>query len=93
MRAQTTQAEEDQRIGDLVKLALGLVLMALVMLWWWNHPFPSGKQPDLLGFVQFFGRELLLIIPLIAVAAILALVAAWRICAGWLKQRGRSRDG
>ncbi|WP_431104167.1 hypothetical protein [Roseateles noduli] len=92
MKEQISPSEEDRQLGNLVKAALALVLMVLIMFWWWNYPLPSGKRPDLFDFVQFFGRELLFVIPLILVAVILAVVAAWRICARGLKRWGRARS-
>ncbi|WP_431286966.1 hypothetical protein [Roseateles chitinivorans] len=92
MKAQTPLAEEDRKIGELVKLVLSALVLLLIIIWTWNEFRPGGRSTDFFDFALFFGRELLVIVPFILVAVVIALVAAWRFCARWVKRRRRARE-
>jgi hypothetical protein len=65
-------------------LAVAALCLLLVGMWWslgWT--FPDGTHMDFWGFVQFWGRELLLVV-LAALALLLVMVL---LVVKWLRTR------
>jgi len=46
---------------ELALAVAGVVILVLGMVAFYYYPYPSGQRPDLIGFVAFWLRELLII--------------------------------
>jgi len=85
------QAESRQRpeTKGLVPLALSVLVLLGLMLAYWSYPFPSGKRPDVSGFVVFWLRELIALA--LAVIVIVIIVAATIV--RQVRERGKREAG
>jgi hypothetical protein len=46
---------------ELALAVAGVVILVLGMVAFYYYPYPSGQRPDLIGFVAFWLREMLII--------------------------------
>jgi len=59
---------------QLLSCAAALVMLIALMWYTLTYPYPNGKSLGISGFLAFWTRELLILVPL-ALLAVLALVA------------------
>jgi hypothetical protein len=73
-----SEAPRPETEAHLLRAASGLLVLIVLMLWWWNYPYPSGKRPDFIDFLFFWGREAILVLFAGVGLAALGLAALWR---------------
>jgi hypothetical protein len=73
-----SQAQRQEPEGHLLRAAGGLLVLVILMVWWWNYPYPSGKRPDFMAFLLYWGREAILVLLFGVGLVALGLAALWR---------------
>ena len=81
-------AQRQINAGSLASVLLACLVLVGMMLCYWYYPFPSGKRPDVVGFVVVWLKEI------VAVAlGLVALVAiAFTSVARRLRERKRRNN-
>jgi hypothetical protein len=65
-------------------LAVAALCVLVAGMWWsWDYPFPDGKHMDVWGFIQLWGRELLIVVFAAAVLLLILVLGLVR----WLRAR------
>jgi hypothetical protein len=85
------QAESQQRPGSngLVPVILSMLVLVGLMLAYWYCPFPSGKRPDIIGFVVFWLRELVAL----ALAVLVLVIIVTATIVKQVRERRRRQAG
>ena len=71
--------------GALIQLGLGVAVLVALMVAYVYYPYPSGKRPDVLSFVAFWFREILIL----GIAVLVLVIAG----STWLTKRRRKQEG
>jgi len=69
-------------------VVVALLFMIAAIVWTYDYSYPSGRRPDLLSFLAFWLRELLI---LGAALACLVVIAVGAIVKAVLRNREKSR--
>ena len=68
-----SEARDSDHAG--LKAILALLVLVGLMVASYFYPYPSGKRPDFLGLLIFWGREAVIIVAALVLLVVLAVAA------------------
>ena len=71
----SAQSEQHDADYSALKGVLALLLLVGLMVVSYFYPYPSGKRPDFLSLLMFWGREALIVLFALVVLVVVAVAA------------------